>query len=151
MELFRRTSERAAARARLSVAYVSLRATGDDGSRRRAGGRAVPLLRPDMSDWEQGGGESSGMRVEAALGGASRVLLRGEAGSGNTDPVPAQRAGHGGGNSRAGPEAPLCGRTAWLNSPDFVAPEVKNLVLDGCVLPDSPDAPDFPGVEVEVR
>ncbi|MFI9343827.1 NACHT domain-containing protein [Streptomyces sp. NPDC052773] len=84
VELFRRTSERAAAQARLSVAYVSLRATGDDGSRRRAGGRAVPLLRPDMSDWEQGGGESSGMRVEAALGGASRVLLRGEAGSGKT-------------------------------------------------------------------
>ncbi|NUP18809.1 MAG: NACHT domain-containing protein [Streptomyces sp.] len=88
VELFRRTSDRAAARARLSVAYVSLRATGDDGARIRAGGlkgRSLPLLRPDMSDWEDGGrGEAAGMRVEAALGGATRVLLRGEAGSGKT-------------------------------------------------------------------
>ncbi|MDC0771108.1 NACHT domain-containing protein [Streptomyces sp. HD] len=93
VELFRRTSDRAAARARLSVAYVSLRASGDDGVRRHAGGpreRSMPLLRPDMSDWEYG--EAAGMRVEAALGGASRallhgdarVLLRGEAGSGKT-------------------------------------------------------------------
>jgi hypothetical protein len=36
-----------------------------------------------MSDWEEAG-ESAGMRVEAALGGATRVLLRGEAGSGKT-------------------------------------------------------------------
>ncbi|MDO0911520.1 NACHT domain-containing protein [Streptomyces sp. DT2A-34] len=86
VELFRRASDRAVAQARLSVAYVSLRATGDDGTaRRRAGGRSLPLLRPDMSDWEDGGrGEAAGMRVEAALGGASRVLLRGEAGSGKT-------------------------------------------------------------------
>ncbi|MET9828318.1 NACHT domain-containing protein [Streptomyces sp. NPDC006385] len=88
VELFRRTSDRAAAQARLSVAYVSLRASGDDGTRRRAGGlrgRSMPLLRPDMSDWEEGGrSEAAGMRVEAALGGASRVLLRGEAGSGKT-------------------------------------------------------------------
>ncbi|MET7569822.1 NACHT domain-containing protein [Streptomyces sp. NPDC005492] len=82
VELFRRTSDRAAAQVRLSVAYVSLRATGDDGTRRRAV-RALPL-RPDLSGWEEFGAESSGMRVESALGGASRVLLRGEAGSGKT-------------------------------------------------------------------
>ncbi|XUL91325.1 NACHT domain-containing protein [Streptomyces galilaeus] len=82
VELFRRTSDRAAAQVRLSVAYVSLRATGDDGTRRRTA-RALPL-RPDLSGWEEFGAESSGMRVEAALGGASRVLLRGEAGSGKT-------------------------------------------------------------------
>ncbi|MEU6587986.1 NACHT domain-containing protein [Streptomyces sp. NPDC046881] len=83
VELFRRTSDRAGAQVRLSVAYVSLRATGDDGSRRRPA-RSLPMLRPDMSDWEEPGGESAGMRVEAALGGATRVLLRGEAGSGKT-------------------------------------------------------------------
>ncbi len=83
VELFRRTSDRAAAQVRLSVAYVSLRATGDDGTRRRAAVRALPL-RPDLSGWEESGTESSGMRVESALGGASRVLLRGEAGSGKT-------------------------------------------------------------------
>ncbi|MBK3577891.1 NACHT domain-containing protein [Streptomyces sp. MBT65] len=82
VELFRRTSDRAAAQVRLSVAYVSLRATGDDGSRRRTA-RALPL-RPDLSGWEESRTESSGMRVESALGGASRVLLRGEAGSGKT-------------------------------------------------------------------
>ncbi|MEV6114249.1 NACHT domain-containing protein [Streptomyces sp. NPDC052109] len=81
VELFRRTSDRAGAQVRLSVAYVSLRATGDDGSRRPT--RSLPVLRPDMSDWEEPG-ESAGMRVEAALGGATRVLLRGEAGSGKT-------------------------------------------------------------------
>ncbi|MGI5378439.1 NACHT domain-containing protein [Streptomyces sp. CA-251387] len=88
VELFRRTSDRGAAQARLSVAYVSLRATGDDGTGRRSAGprqRSLPPLRPDMSDWEDGGRrEAAGMRVEAALGGASRVLLRGEAGSGKT-------------------------------------------------------------------
>ena len=83
VELFRRTSDRAAAQVRLSVAYVSLRATGDEGIRRRTV-RALPPLRPDLSGWEEFGAESSGMRVEAALGGASRVLLRGEAGSGKT-------------------------------------------------------------------
>ncbi|MFI8894134.1 NACHT domain-containing protein [Streptomyces paradoxus] len=84
VELFRRTSDRAAGpRVRLSVAYVSLRATGDDGARRRTV-RSLSLLRPDMSDWEETGGESSGMRVETGLSGASRVLLRGEAGSGKT-------------------------------------------------------------------
>ncbi|MFF7951532.1 NACHT domain-containing protein [Streptomyces griseorubiginosus] len=84
VELFRRTSDRAAAQTRLSVAYVSLRAVGDDGTLRRTRGRALPLLRPDMSGWEEGRGESAGLRVEAALEGFSRVLLRGEAGSGKT-------------------------------------------------------------------
>ncbi|MFP1627451.1 NACHT domain-containing protein [Streptomyces sp. 5K101] len=86
VELFRRTSDQATApRVRLSVAYVSLRATGDDGKRSRRTTRSLPLLRPDMSNWEEAGSESSGMRVEAALGGETRrVLLRGEAGSGKT-------------------------------------------------------------------
>ncbi|MFI0808312.1 NACHT domain-containing protein [Streptomyces echinatus] len=83
VELFRRTSDRAGAHVRLSVAYVSLRATGDDGSRRRTV-RSLPASRPEMSDWEEPASESAGMRVEAALGGATRVLLRGEAGSGKT-------------------------------------------------------------------
>ncbi|MGN9761407.1 NACHT domain-containing protein [Streptomyces sp. SD31] len=83
VELFRRASDRAAAQVRLSVAYVSLRATGDDSAWRRTA-RSLPRLRADMSDWEEAGGEGSGMRVEAALRGSSRVLLRGEAGSGKT-------------------------------------------------------------------
>ena len=83
VELFRRASDRAAAQVRLSVAYVSLRATGDDGAWRRTA-RSLPRLRADMSDWEEAGGEGAGMRVEAALRGSSRVLLRGEAGSGKT-------------------------------------------------------------------
>ncbi|MFI1075255.1 NACHT domain-containing protein [Streptomyces puniciscabiei] len=82
VELFRRTSDRAGAQVRLSVAYVSLRATGDDGSRRRPA-RSLPVRRPDMSDWEEPG-DNAGMRVETALGGSARVLLRGEAGSGKT-------------------------------------------------------------------
>ncbi|GAA2196977.1 NACHT domain-containing protein [Streptomyces bangladeshensis] len=84
VELFRHTSDRAAAQVRLSVAYVSLRATKDESEARLKGtGRALPLPRPDMGDWENAG-DGAGMRVEAALGGASRVLLRGEAGSGKT-------------------------------------------------------------------
>ncbi|WP_416973166.1 NACHT domain-containing protein [Streptomyces sp. 4F14] len=78
VELFRRGAE-----GRLSVAYVSLRATG--GGEGRVGRRGVPVLRPDMSGWEEfTGADAGGMRVEAALRGASRVLLRGEAGSGKT-------------------------------------------------------------------
>ncbi|WP_338700905.1 NACHT domain-containing protein [Streptomyces sp. Q6] len=83
VELFRRASDRTVTPARLSVAYVSLRTTGDDGAR-RGGRRARPVPRPGMSDWEESEGQPSGMRVEAALGGAARVLLRGEAGSGKT-------------------------------------------------------------------
>lgn len=84
VELFRRTADQATApRVRLSVAYVSLRATGDDGTRQRAARSLLPI-RPDMSYWEETRGERSGKRVEAALSGSSRVLLRGEAGSGKT-------------------------------------------------------------------
>ncbi|MFJ9006995.1 NACHT domain-containing protein [Streptomyces canus] len=84
VELFRSPSDEATApRVRLSVAYVSLRATGDDGKHRPTT-RSRPQLRPAMSHWEEAEDESSGMRVEAALSGASRVLLRGEAGSGKT-------------------------------------------------------------------
>ncbi|WP_330264256.1 NACHT domain-containing protein [Streptomyces griseorubiginosus] len=80
VELFRLASEQVT-RAKLSVAYVSMRATSDDGRRRRtAGGR--PPLRRGLRAWEEA--EGTGMRVEKALGGASRVLLRGEAGSGKT-------------------------------------------------------------------
>ncbi|GAA2114557.1 NACHT domain-containing protein [Streptomyces synnematoformans] len=85
VELFRGTSDQSTPqRVRLSVAYVSLRTTGDDAGLRRGARRGVPQLRPDMSNWEEGGQEPSGMRVEAALSGAPRVLLRGEAGSGKT-------------------------------------------------------------------
>ncbi|WBB64025.1 NACHT domain-containing protein [Streptomyces sp. WMMC500] len=85
VELFRGTSDQATPhRIRLSVAYVSLRTTGDDAEIRRAARHGLLQLRPDMSNWEEGGPETSGMRVEAALRGASRVLLRGEAGSGKT-------------------------------------------------------------------
>ncbi|WP_458087647.1 NACHT domain-containing protein [Streptomyces malaysiensis] len=86
VELFRRTSDQATApRVRLSVAYVSLRAAEDDGNqKRRRASHYMPSPRPDMSYWEEDGGESSGMRVETALRNESRVLLRGEAGSGKT-------------------------------------------------------------------
>ncbi|MER6912319.1 NACHT domain-containing protein [Streptomyces sp. NPDC000594] len=102
VELFRRTSDRAAApRVRLSVAYVSLRAGGTGGARGTGGvggaagafagagrrhrtDRSLPPLRLGMSDWEKAGSAGSGMRVETALSGTRRVLLRGEAGSGKT-------------------------------------------------------------------
>ncbi|MEU8754160.1 NACHT domain-containing protein [Streptomyces chartreusis] len=80
VELFRLASERSA-RAKLSVAYVSLRAVGDEEARRRTPGPR-PLLRQGLREWQEP--EGPGMRVEAALGGSKRVLLRGEAGSGKT-------------------------------------------------------------------
>nr|WSY51475.1 NACHT domain-containing protein [Streptomyces sp. NBC_00886] len=80
VELFRLASEQVT-RAKLSVAYVSMRATSDDG-RRRTALVSRPLLRTGLRDWEEP--EGTGMRVESALGGTSRVLLRGEAGSGKT-------------------------------------------------------------------
>ncbi|MFI9118153.1 NACHT domain-containing protein [Streptomyces bikiniensis] len=84
VELIRRTSDQTSAPCvRLSVAYVSLRATGGEEGR-RAKSRYVPPLRLDMSNWEEGDSDTSGMRVEAALGAARRILLRGEAGSGKT-------------------------------------------------------------------
>lgn len=86
VELFRR-GDRGVGRARLSVAYVSLRTTGargpvGEGGRRR--GRELSWVRPEMRDWEEWGGETAGLRAEAALSGAQLVLLRGEAGSGKT-------------------------------------------------------------------
>jgi hypothetical protein len=84
VELFRRASDGTTARARLSVAYVSLRTTGADATRQRRATWSKPTLRSDMRDWEEGKTESSSTRIEATLGGASKVLLRGEAGSGKT-------------------------------------------------------------------
>ncbi|KAB8165897.1 NACHT domain-containing protein [Streptomyces sp. 3MP-14] len=82
VELFRRPSDHTtASRVPLSVAYVSLRTTGDGDARPR---RDAERLRPHLRDWERGGGEHAGRRVEAALSDAPRVLLRGEAGSGKT-------------------------------------------------------------------
>ncbi|QNP69987.1 NACHT domain-containing protein [Streptomyces roseirectus] len=75
VELFQAASERPP-RTKLSVAYVSLRASGDHVTRPRS------LPRHGLRDWQES--EGTGMRVEAALAGASRVLLRGEAGSGKT-------------------------------------------------------------------
>jgi hypothetical protein len=84
VELIRRTSDQTSSPCvRLSVAYVSLRATGGEEGR-RARSRYMPPIRLDMSDWEEASSDSSGMRVEAALGDARRILLRGEAGSGKT-------------------------------------------------------------------
>ncbi|MFC8656178.1 NACHT domain-containing protein [Streptomyces parvus] len=84
VELFRRPSEQGSApRIRLSVAYVSLMATGDDLKGRKVS-RSSLSLRPDMSFWEESGGEGSGVQVESALSESSRVLLRGDAGSGKT-------------------------------------------------------------------
>ncbi|WP_407563140.1 NACHT domain-containing protein [Streptomyces sp. 184] len=82
VELFRQASDRAAApRIKLSVAYVGLRAGGDEGERGRAG-RSLPMVRSDMSYWEDSGSPRGG--IEDTLSGRSRVLLRGEAGSGKT-------------------------------------------------------------------
>ncbi|MEU2912053.1 NACHT N-terminal Helical domain 1-containing protein [Streptomyces massasporeus] len=73
VELFRRTSDRAAGpRVRLSVAYVSLRATGDDGPRRRTA-RSFSRLRPDMSDWE----EAAGARAPGCGSGPGSAVPRG--------------------------------------------------------------------------
>ncbi|WP_334662901.1 NACHT domain-containing protein [Streptomyces cyaneofuscatus] len=84
VELFRRPSDQGAApRIRLSVAYVSLMASGVDQKNRKVSRTALPL-RPDMSFWEEFGGENSGVQVESALSDSSRVLLRGDAGSGKT-------------------------------------------------------------------
>ncbi|MBQ1111675.1 NACHT domain-containing NTPase [Streptomyces sp. C3-3] len=84
VELFRRTSDQAIVpRVRLSVTYVSMRATGDDGKPKRID-RSLPRVRPDMSNWEEAAFETSGKPVESALSGSSRVLVRGDAGSGKT-------------------------------------------------------------------
>ncbi|WHM36397.1 NACHT domain-containing protein [Streptomyces sp. BPTC-684] len=80
VELFSFASERAP-RAKLSVAYVSLRATGDAGPRPA---RPGPPLRTGAGAWADGEDDSPGVRVETALKNTARVLLRGEAGSGKT-------------------------------------------------------------------
>ncbi|MCB5183252.1 NACHT domain-containing protein [Streptomyces antimicrobicus] len=79
VELFSFASERAA-RTKLSVAYVSLRTSAEARGRTRGTG-SVPRAR--AGDWlaEEDG---HGVRVETALKGTDRVLLRGEAGSGKT-------------------------------------------------------------------
>ncbi|MGW2229992.1 NACHT domain-containing protein [Streptomyces formicae] len=83
IELFGLGPSDQAPRTRLSVAYVSLRASEDDGGRRRA--PSGPVLRGGAQLWDLGEAErTSSMRVEAALKGSPRVLLRGEAGSGKT-------------------------------------------------------------------
>lgn len=86
VELYRSTSGQSAApRVRASVAYVSLRTTGEGAQHRRAGrARMAPQLRADMRDWSGAAGETSGMAVETALGGVRRALLRGEAGCGKS-------------------------------------------------------------------
>ncbi|RMI31521.1 NACHT domain-containing protein [Streptomyces triticirhizae] len=82
VELFRRPSDHTtASRVPLSVAYVSLRTTDAPAGRPR---REAERLRPHLRDWEHGGGDHAGRRVEAALSDAPRALLRGEAGSGKT-------------------------------------------------------------------
>ncbi|MER8047290.1 NACHT domain-containing protein [Streptomyces sp. NPDC094032] len=83
IELFGLGPSDRAPRTRLSVAYVSLRASEDDGERRPA--RARPVLRGGAGQWERHEAErASSMRVEAALKDSCKVLLRGEAGSGKT-------------------------------------------------------------------
>ncbi|MFD3875599.1 NACHT domain-containing protein [Streptomyces sp. NPDC058623] len=80
VELFSFASDRAP-RTKLSVAYVSLRTGGGDSGRpsRRA---AAP--RGPGGAWSEEDQGEHGVRVEAALSDAPRVLLRGEAGSGKT-------------------------------------------------------------------
>ncbi|WAL98072.1 NACHT domain-containing protein [Streptomyces sp. Je 1-369] len=84
IELFGLGPSEQAPRTKLSVAYVSLRTSEDDGGRGRSAPKR-PLLRRGAQLWDTGEGErTSSMRVEAALKGSPRVLLRGEAGSGKT-------------------------------------------------------------------
>lgn len=80
LELFGVDVHRYRLRTPLSIAYISLAVTGGNSRGLRRGGfRWDPgLLRSD------GGGDSASVRAEQALGDASRVLLRGDAGSGKT-------------------------------------------------------------------
>lgn len=90
-------------RTNLSVAYISLSVSAVDDARPQLGQQGVePARQPrDLTrlpsqacdrergeeEGEEGGGaagSSAGMRVEAALGGSSRILIRGEAGSGKS-------------------------------------------------------------------
>ncbi|WP_431892453.1 NACHT domain-containing protein [Micromonospora haikouensis] len=80
LELFGIDVHRYRLRTPLSIAYISLAVTGTNARGLRRGGfRWDPgRLRSD------GGGDSSSVRAEQALGAAARVLLRGDAGSGKT-------------------------------------------------------------------
>ncbi|MHB9758621.1 NACHT domain-containing protein [Streptomyces sp. BYX5S] len=80
MELFSFAAE-AMPRARLSVAYVSLRAGDEAGPAAPRPGRSV---RTGAGAWVEAEEAGQGQGVEAALRPHRRVLLRGEAGSGKT-------------------------------------------------------------------
>ncbi|WP_224058391.1 NACHT domain-containing protein [Streptomyces kanamyceticus] len=83
IELFGLGPSERAPRTKLSVAYVSLRATGDDRGHTPDAVRAMP--RAGAGQWQEHDSErAASMRVEAALKDSPRVLLRGEAGSGKT-------------------------------------------------------------------
>ncbi|MFI1331644.1 NACHT domain-containing protein [Streptomyces sp. NPDC020845] len=85
VELFSFTAGQAP-RTKLSVAYISLRVSTDEGrSARRTGHGSADRLRTGIGAWDTAEQESSAtVRVEAALKQSPRVLLRGEAGSGKT-------------------------------------------------------------------
>lgn len=85
VELFSFTAGQAP-RTKLSVAYISLRVSTDEGrAARRTGHGSVDRLRTGIGAWDTAEQESSAsVRAEAALKQAPRVLLRGEAGSGKT-------------------------------------------------------------------
>jgi hypothetical protein len=80
LELFGVDVRRYQLRTRLTVAYLSLSVTGDGVAHRRR--RHLPDDRWFTDRRETG--ESTSVRVEAALADRSRTLLRGEAGSGKT-------------------------------------------------------------------
>ncbi|MGW3569738.1 NACHT domain-containing protein [Streptomyces sp. NPDC000941] len=85
VELFSFTAGQAP-RTKLSVAYISLRVSTDEGrAARRTGHGSADRLRTGIGAWDTAEQESSAsVRVEAALKQSPRVLLRGEAGSGKT-------------------------------------------------------------------
>ncbi|MES4902876.1 MULTISPECIES: NACHT domain-containing protein [unclassified Streptomyces] len=85
VELFSFTAGQAP-RTKLSIAYLSLRVSTDEGrAARRTGHGSADRLRTGIGAWDTTEQESSAsVRVEAALKQAPRVLLRGEAGSGKT-------------------------------------------------------------------
>lgn len=83
IELFGLGPSERAPRTTLSVAYVSLRASADSGLGRPDPARP-PLPTSPRQRGDHDADRASGTRVEAALEGSPRVLLRGEAGSGKT-------------------------------------------------------------------
>ncbi|WP_405552557.1 hypothetical protein [Streptomyces sp. NBC_01171] len=76
VELFRRTSDRAGAQVRLSVAYVSLRATGDEIRARREGARRALSAAPAGHERL---GEQRGRERRDAGGGRARRAFAGAA------------------------------------------------------------------------